>query len=1159
MLGTDRRCRTRLVRAGGPTELRDVHSSRPNLTGTAASRRARFALWAAVLVLSLGAFGIAQAAPPTVWVAPSLQRVRPDDAAQSTTSISLAAAKGETESFQIIVRAPAEGLTNVNVQAPALGGPTVTLYRESYLYLASGSGDWASNRNKPQGPGWYPDGLIPFRNPSTGQPLTGGSLTGAPFSVSSNKNQPVWVDVYVPPTTPAGTYTGTFTVTSTQVSASVNLTFKVWNFTLPLKTALKSCFMYWGTGSGGQDRGVLQSDSELLRNRLNPVSTNPSYERQLIDTLGLTSISLPFWSNASDSGSMAPAPSVSEIQAAKAQHQQDLYFYCYSADEINSSALYPMIKAWGRALHGAGVDQLITMAPNPGLFDDGSGTGRSAVDDWVMLPKMYDGARSYVLQAQQKGDKAWSYNCLQQDDYSPKWLIDFAPINYRIQPGFINQSLGLVGLLYWRVDWWTSDPWNNVQAWPGYPGEGMLVYPGAQVGLPGQVVPSLRLKYLRDGVDDYDYIELLKKAGYGDWALSLARSIGPDWTNWSRDTNALEAARLQLGARLDALNGGQSLTVTAAAAPSAVNSQGTTALTASAAGATVTSWAWSDGGAGGKFSATTTQNPSYTAPANTSGADRVVTLTVKATAGTASATASTALTVHSVTGHTLSLNAYALPGTVASGGSTSLTGAATDSQGDGIASWSWSDGGAGGTFSSTTVSNPTYRAPANTTTADRTITLTVTATCAGATPLTRSATTSLVVQGQTVSGHSVTVTASATPTTVASGGTVTLSMSGTDSQGHTGLAWQWSDGGAGGTFSSTTAQNPTYKAPTNSASTPKVITLTATAICKWQYPWVNGNTVSIPLTVNGTAPTHTVSVTASASPNSVASAGTTTLTGAATDSLGHAITSWSWSDGGAGGRFSSATAQSPTYTAPTNTGTSARTVTLTLTAGCGGASASGSTALSVAGQPATTHAVTVKVSAAATSVTSGGTVSLTASGTDTQGHGGLVYQWSDGGAGGSFSAPTAATTTYRAPANTSGSPRSITLSVTAACAWQYPWVYSSPANVTLTVTSGSTGGGHSVSVTASASASTVASGASVSLSASALDSLSHGGLAWQWSDNGAGGTFSSTTAQNPTYRAPTNTSGSPRNITLTATAICKWQWPWIYGNTVSLPLTVTSP
>ena len=112
----------------------------------------------------------------------------------------------------------------------------------------------------------------------------------------------------------------------------------------------------------------------------------------------------------------------------------------------------------------------------------------------------------------------WSYNALVQDSYSPKWLIDYDPIGYRLQAGFLSQSYGLTGLLYWRIDRWDGDPWmrvNNEGAFnsSNYPGDGMLVYPGEPAGLPGSVVPSLRLKQLRDGEQDYEYVELLKHMG----------------------------------------------------------------------------------------------------------------------------------------------------------------------------------------------------------------------------------------------------------------------------------------------------------------------------------------------------------------------------------------------------------------------------------------------------------------------------------------------------------------------------------------------------------------------------------------------------------------------------------------------------------------------
>jgi len=73
-------------------------------------------------------------------------------------------------------------------------------------------------------------------------------------------------------------------------------------------------------------------------------------------------------------------------------------------------------------------------------------------------------------------------------------VIDFDPIGMRLQAGFISQSLNLTGLLYWRIDRWGSDPWNNVNNQgvfnsSNYPGEGVLVYRAA---LPASPEPCHR-------------------------------------------------------------------------------------------------------------------------------------------------------------------------------------------------------------------------------------------------------------------------------------------------------------------------------------------------------------------------------------------------------------------------------------------------------------------------------------------------------------------------------------------------------------------------------------------------------------------------------------------------------------------------------------------
>jgi hypothetical protein len=64
----------------------------------------------------------------------------------------------------------------------------------------------------------------------------------------------------------------------------------------------------------------------------------------------------------------------------------------------------------------------------------------------------------------------------------------------------------------------------------------------------------MRLKWLRDGVDDYDYIQLLKAAGQTSWLSQVISEVAVGWTNWTKDSQVLEGARIQMGEKLDALN-----------------------------------------------------------------------------------------------------------------------------------------------------------------------------------------------------------------------------------------------------------------------------------------------------------------------------------------------------------------------------------------------------------------------------------------------------------------------------------------------------------------------------------------------------------------------------------------------------------------------------
>jgi len=510
---------------------------------------------------------------PIVRVVSSLVRVGQHDLPRGSTQAEVWAARGECASFQIVIRGPSRNLSTVNITFEDLIGSNRTLlpkssldvYREQYVYVSRGS-EVRGGNNRPQGPGWYPDGLIPFVDPDTHRPVARATLKAAPFDLPAETNQPLWVDVCIPRDVAPGPYHGTLTVTSNQGKVPLPILVHVWHFELPLKPTLQTAFIIYNDTISKPPiyyAGQGANQEMLLRHRIMPVPVNHEQEREFIDKLGLDIAQAGFHEYATGGNcNQPPAPSVGELQAERAAHQPDIQVYLQIADEVSDcTKIFPALRDWARNARSAGMRTLLTAIPSKALLDDGSGTGRSVADIWALLPKHFVSNPSDVATAIRKGDQVWSYTALVQDDFSPKWAIDFDPINYRILGGFLNQSLGLRGLLYWAVNSWVlkapRDPWNQVQnlgpdgSYP--PGEGMLVYPGEKVGLSG-FAPSMRLKWIRDSVQDFEYVEILRRLGREDQALQVARTVASDWKNWTHDPDVLETARLKLGQEIDRIS-----------------------------------------------------------------------------------------------------------------------------------------------------------------------------------------------------------------------------------------------------------------------------------------------------------------------------------------------------------------------------------------------------------------------------------------------------------------------------------------------------------------------------------------------------------------------------------------------------------------------------
>lgn len=489
-----------------------------------------------------------------LWVADSLTRVQSTDPPGTSTTAIIKAARNEAEAFQVIIRAPdSQPLSNVNATVSDLVGPStlsrsaITLYREHYVPVHVQSANLNNGWFAPHLPSEWPDALIPSIVP-------GGTYQSFPFSVPAGRNQPIWVEVTVPKGTAAGTYTGTVTVTANGVApATIRLTLTVWGFTLPDRPALASdvgnydgSFSIASQYSAGADHGTLKATlyAALQAHRLGIGDAKPTQS--------------PHYTT------LMPRQRVIEVDPGMTDAQviaiRDDFVAkgwgdalgVFPIDEPQTQAQYDIIKQLAPRFRALGIPLLTTIQNSTAWMAlDG------AVDIWV--PVFYECIldAAQILTKLAKGERVWSYAAGVQPNSAPTWLLDYDLIDYRI-PAWLNYGHGQTGLLYWTTAYWENgDPWTNaanVSSNSGN-GEGVLFYPGDKVGAPNAAIPSARLKALRDGVEDYDYLTLLAQLGDPGLAAQLATTLAPTWDNWSHNPTVLASAREAAATRIVQLGG----------------------------------------------------------------------------------------------------------------------------------------------------------------------------------------------------------------------------------------------------------------------------------------------------------------------------------------------------------------------------------------------------------------------------------------------------------------------------------------------------------------------------------------------------------------------------------------------------------------------------
>jgi len=375
------------------------------------------------------------------------------------------------------------------------------------------------NTKKP----WYPVKLVGLWP----DPLVEASVVG----LKKGKIQPIWIEVQVPKDAIAGNYCGTITIKAdNHPSVNVKLQLKVWDFNLPGTFNLKTAFdLYPNYIENEYPRQKaenylawklrLEQTKEkyylnMLSHRISPIFNidplSSDFDTKILTYLDKGLNCFAIGSHTGSHGSNWPKQD-SELGAllplykgyADTLKQKGLlnraYLYTWDEGEIGN----PQVQKVCRMVHEADPE-LKNMVCYHGLWDPDKlpGWGED-IDIWCFQIAYYDEEKRQKLE--EMGKEIWMYVSGPLASY-PNLALDFPAIDPRIIP-WMCWKYDIKGFLYWCVNYWTVNPWKETMNTPWQQNcNGVLYYPGTD-----GPVASLRLKIMRDGLEDYEYLYLLNE------------------------------------------------------------------------------------------------------------------------------------------------------------------------------------------------------------------------------------------------------------------------------------------------------------------------------------------------------------------------------------------------------------------------------------------------------------------------------------------------------------------------------------------------------------------------------------------------------------------------------------------------------------------------
>lgn len=495
-----------------------------------------------------------------IWFENSLEKVfrqdvvEPAGTTDSTVRVSLA--RNEHESFQVAIRPPANtSLTNVafrvgdlrNAKGGAIPASNVTVHNVRYhavripTHFEGPTGEW-------------PDALPPFQ----------------PFTARGGETSVVWFTLYAPPGIPAGAYVGPIEMsTGSGETYAFQLEARVFDFELPVAPTLKTDFGFWQEGAlqwcrqmgyKGTDgalaaaymqnalahRVTLRQPAQLPSESANYANDLQAFELRFkeLEARGATTYSVP--------ATLLDTPA--QLKLANdfvVRNQLQNRAFCQMADEPGSPSwprLSERMQQWQAA--APDIPMMVTTTGLEAFLPD---LGRI----WAVHLQMLDTLNNTpILERIREGGEVWTY----VNEFPPRpygnFFIDFQGIEHRIL-FWQAWALGMKGFHYWNINYVApgQSPYQSLLDITPTNGDGFLVYPGAE-----GPVSSIRWENIRDGLEDHDYLVILReravRLGKANPQVSKAFDLGalnPNLVGFPRDPRVLLNKREEIATAIESL------------------------------------------------------------------------------------------------------------------------------------------------------------------------------------------------------------------------------------------------------------------------------------------------------------------------------------------------------------------------------------------------------------------------------------------------------------------------------------------------------------------------------------------------------------------------------------------------------------------------------